>query len=209
MIFEVCIENGTRLDELIEKKAQRVELCDNLAVGGTTVSYGVAKNVAERCQRHGISVMAMIRPRSGNFIYNDNEMTMMLDDIALLSQLNIDGFVIGALTDDHLPDYENLLILLKACGDKQVTFHMAFDLIKAEHQAEAIDWLIKHRVERILTHGSPLNNDIFENISRIKEYVAHAAGRIIIMPGGGVTAANVAALTAMLGVYEAHGTKIL
>ncbi|MDR2181465.1 MAG: copper homeostasis protein CutC, partial [Treponema sp.] len=98
--IEVCIENGTRIDELSARKnpdgslmADRVELNDNLAAGGTTVSYGVAGQVIGRCHDAGIKVMSMVRPRGGGFVYSDDEFSAMLRDLRMLRELGSGGVV--------------------------------------------------------------------------------------------------------------------
>ena len=81
MLYEACIENLTNLPEVVQKRVQRIELCDNLTVGGTTVSYGVMKYGIEYAHEHQVSVAVLIRPRSGNFVYNDQEINIMEEDI--------------------------------------------------------------------------------------------------------------------------------
>lgn len=209
MILEVCIENGTRIDELIGKKAQRIELCDNLAVGGTTVSYGVAKNVIERCHVNGIKVMSMIRPRGGDFVYDDNEISSMLYDIKILKELGTDGVVFGCLNNDNTLDEKNNIKLIEASKGLDITFHMAFDNIKEEDKLKSIDWLYSHGIKRILTHGNSTSNNIIENLNTLQKYINYSNGRVIILPGGGVNKDNYKKIAAALNVNEVHGTKIL
>lgn len=87
MIKEVCVENFTLVPSAIQKGADRIELCDNLSVGGTTVSYGVAAKTISYCRNTNTKVMAIIRPRGGNFIYNEHEIDIMRQDIHLLKSL--------------------------------------------------------------------------------------------------------------------------
>ncbi|MDR1307623.1 MAG: copper homeostasis protein CutC [Treponema sp.] len=121
IILELCIENGTRIDELIAKGADRVELCDNLAAGGTTVSYGVAAGVIRRCRSAGVKVMAMIRPRGGNFVYDDNEFAAMLDDTDMMLKLGAGGIVFGCLTAENRLDREKNLCLIRMAELPAVT----------------------------------------------------------------------------------------
>ncbi len=209
MILEVCIENGTRIDELIKKGAQRIELCDNLAVGGTTVSYGVAKNVIDRCNANNIKVMSMIRPRGGNFVYDDNEIFSMLHDIKILKKLGTHGVVFGCLKGDNTLDEKNNVKLIEASEGVDITFHMAFDNIKENDKLKSIDWLYKNGVKRILTHGNSTSNDIIENLQTLKNYINYSNGRIIILPGGGVNKDNYKDIAKFLNVNELHGTKIM
>lgn len=209
MIKEVCIENGTRIPELIEKKVKRVELCDNLAVGGTTVSYGVAKKVIEQCHANGIEVMAIIRCRAGDFIYSDDEMDMMITDIEQFKKLGVDGVVFGSTTADLRLHKEQALAFIKASQGIKKTFHMAFDHLSDDDQKEAIDFLVSHGVDRILTHGSAKVSLIEENVSHLKEIIAYANNRIIILPGGGITTVNASHLMETLGIQEVHGTRVV
>jgi copper homeostasis protein len=235
LTLEVCVENGSRIDELIGKKADRIELCDNLAVGGTTVSYGVAENVIGRCHTDAapilpdaapilpdavrvpprIRVMSMIRPRGGDFVYSPGERSMMLRDIGVLRDLGTDGVVFGCLTPDGGLDRKTTAELIAEAAGLDITFHMAFDHINQDEQLDALHWLSHNGVSRILTHGSSdPETSIFDNKQRLLQYIEAAASlpqnsRIIILPGGGVTKDNVREICAVLGVNEAHGTRIL
>ncbi|KQU58718.1 copper homeostasis protein CutC [Bacillus sp. Leaf406] len=209
MLKEVCVENFTKVPEAIEKGAQRVELCDNLAVGGTTVSPGVAQVTLDYCRSRNVKVMSMIRPRGGDFVYNVDEIEIMKQDIIHLKEIGTDGVVFGCLTQNGWLDEEAMSTLLEAASGLEVVFHMAFDAITADSQLKAIDWLVEHDVHRILTHGGPSDTRIEDNVDRLKTYIEHASGRIAILPGGGVTSRNVESITSSLGVLEAHGTRIV
>jgi len=212
--LEVCIENCSRLEELAEKGADRVELNDNMAVGGTTVSLGVAEYAIPRCHRAGIKVMSMIRPRGGNFVYSEYELSIMLRDLEILCGLETDGLVFGCLTPSGSLDKEKMLRLAGAAGfgssgkKPELVIHMAFDQINQNEQLDSLRWLADNGITRILTHGSadqgiPIKN----NYKRLKEYIA--AGGIEILPGGGVTKDNFREICADLQIKQAHGTLIL
>jgi len=208
--LEVCIENCTRLKELAEKGADRVELCDNMAVGGTTVSYGVAEFALKRCHASGIKVMTMIRPRGGDFVYSEDELAIMLRDIEILHSLGTDGIVFGCLTGTGRLDREKNLRLIQAGKERNIdiVFHMAFDHLNHDEQPESLRWLADNGVTRILTHGSANQSiPIQNNYKRIKEYIA--LGGIEILPGGGVTGENFREICGELGVTQAHGTRLL
>ena len=209
MIKEFCAENFTDIPAAIRKGAGRIELCDNLAVGGTTPSTGVIEEALAYAGEHAIPVMTMIRPRGGSFVYNDTELKIMHTDLIEAKKIGTDGVVFGCLTEDGQLDEEALELLIETAEGLQITFHMAFDQLSEEAQFEAIDWLSEHEVHRILTHGGPEGSPIEENLPHLKRLIAHAAGRILILPGGGITASNVDQLTQALGVKEAHGTKIV
>jgi copper homeostasis protein len=159
--------------------------------------------------------MSMVRPRGGDFVYDANERAAMLRDIEILRGLGTDGVVFGCLTHDGRLDEETTAKLIaaavgNAAAGMDITFHMAFDVLKADEQFATIDWLATHGVTRILTHGSADGSSpILGNVKRLAQYVKAAAGRLIILPGGGVTKNNVAEVCAALGVNEAHGTRIV
>ena len=207
IIKEFCAENTTLLNQL-NQSVKRVELCDNLAVGGTTPSYGVIKEAARYLHEKDIALATMIRPRGGNFVYNDSELRIMEDDILRAVELESDSLVLGLLTEDNHIDQDGIEQLLPATQGLPLVFHMAFDQIPLEEQKEALDQLVELGFTRILTHGSAQNNDIFENIAHLKDLVDHADGRIEIMIGGGVTADNYQELIEKTGAQAAHGTKI-
>ncbi len=207
IIKEFCAENTTLLNQL-DQSVKRVELCDNLAVGGTTPSYGVIKEAARYLHEKDIALATMIRPRGGNFVYNDSELRIMEDDILRAVELESDSLVLGLLTEDNHIDQDGIEQLLPATQGLPLVFHMAFDHIPLEEQKEALDQLVELGFTRILTHGSAQNNNIFGNIAHLKDLVDHADGRIEIMIGGGVTADNYQELIEKTGAQAAHGTKI-
>ncbi|AVK63281.1 copper homeostasis protein CutC [Lactobacillus sp. CBA3606] len=209
LLKEVALENYTNLPAAIAAGAQRIELNDNLAVGGTTVSRGVMAEAAKYTQEHGITLITMIRPRGGNFVYNDTELKIMEADLLQAQALGVDGVALGALTADGHLDTEAMALLIGAAGGMSVTFHMAFDALAPDQQAPALEWLVAHQVDRILTHGGPLSTPIEACLPTLQTTLKLAAGRIQILPGGGITAANVDQITTALNVPQAHGTKII
>ncbi|MHC5373301.1 copper homeostasis protein CutC [Enterococcus sp. LJL120] len=209
MIKEFCAENFTNIPKAIANGAKRIELCDNLAVGGTTPSTGVIEEALSYGNEHQVPIMTMIRPRGGNFFYNDTELKIMHTDLIEAKKLGTDGVVFGCLTEEHWLDEEALEMLLENAEGLQVTFHMAFDQIPADKQFQAIDWLAEHGVQRILTHGGAAGTKIEDNFSRLKELIDYAKDKLIILPGAGITDENVESVMTTLNVHEAHGTKIV
>lgn len=209
MIKEFCAENLTDLHKLRSPDISRVELCDNLAVGGTTPSYGVIKEAAHYLHEKGISLATMIRPRGGNFVCNDLELKVMEEDILRAVELESDSLVLGLLTEDNQLDTDGIEQLLPATQGLPLVFHMAFDLIPQEDQKAAIDTLIDYGFVRILLHGSAERGNIFDNVAHIKSLVDYADGRIEIMVGGGVTAENCHKICQLTGTSIVHGTKII
>ncbi len=209
MIKEFCAENYTSIPLAIANGANRIELCDNLAVGGTTPSTGVIEEVLSYANEKNVPVMTIIRPRGGDFVYNDIELKIMHTDLIEAKKLGTDGVVIGCLTPSGWLDEEALEVLIDSAEGLQITFHMAFDAIPQERQYEAIDWLVEHGVHRILTHGGVAGTNIENNFVHLKQLIAHADGRIIILPGGGITSENAQVVADTLEVHEVHGTKIV
>lgn len=209
MIKEFCAENFTDIPQAIQKGATRIELCDNLAVGGTTPSTGVIEETITYASEHSVPVMTIIRPRGGNFVYNDLELKIMHTDLIEAKKLGTDGIVIGCLTADNWLDEEAMELFIETAEGLQVTFHMAFDQLSKENQFAAIDWLADHGVQRILTHGGHADTPIEENFEHLKALIRYADGRIILLPGGGVSFKNATEVAEALHVNEVHGTKIV
>ncbi len=208
VLKEACIENTTNLEGAILAGANRIELCDNLAEGGTSVSYGVAKHVVKICHEQNVSVMAMVRPRKGNFVYTKEEISIMIDDILMYKKMSADGVVFGCITDAGLLDKPAINELLKAATGLEVTFHMAFDELVETEKLPAIDWLAEHGVTRILTHGGEGTKLPEETFVHWRKYIDYAAGRIIILPGGGIKSHNMEWITKEIGAAEIHGTDL-
>lgn len=208
VLKEACIENTTNLEGAILAGANRIELCDNLAEGGTSVSYGVAKHVVKICHAQNVSVMAMVRPRKGNFVYTKEEISIMIDDILMYKKMSADGVVFGCITDAGLLDKPAINELLKAATGLEVTFHMAFDELVETENLPAIDWLAEHGVTRILTHGGEGTKLPEETFVHWRKYIDYAAGRIIILPGGGIKSHNMEWIIKETGAAEIHGTGL-
>ncbi|ALS01234.1 copper homeostasis protein CutC [Enterococcus silesiacus] len=209
MIKEFCAENFTNIPTAIRNGAGRIELCDNLAVGGTTPSTGVIEEVVAYAGEKSIPVMTIIRPRGGDFVYNDIELKIMHTDLIEAKKIGTDGVVLGCLTKDNWLDEEALELLIDTAEGIQITFHMAFDVLSKENQLKAIDWLAEHDVHRILTHGGSAGSAIEHNFNHLKELIDYANNRIMILPGGGISSENIDAVVNALGVTEVHGTKIV
>lgn len=209
MIYEFCAENVTLLEKAMQAGARRIELCDNLAVGGTTPSYGVTKAAVELAADYDTTIMTMIRPRGGDFFYNDLEISIMLEDIRLTAQAGSQGVVFGALTADKKLDKANLEKLIAASKGMEIVFHMAFDDLSDQDQLEAIDWLSQAGVTRILTRAGVSGDSLEKRFSHYHRILEHAAGKIEILPGGGIDMDNRQTFIDELGVTQLHGTKVV
>ena len=209
MIYEFCAENVTLLEKAMQAGARRIELCDNLAVGGTTPSYGVTKAAVELAANYDTTIMTMIRPRGGDFVYNDLEIAIMLEDIRLTAQAGSQGVVFGALTADKKLDKPNLEKLIAASKGMEIVFHMAFDELSDQDQLEAIDWLSQAGVTRILTRAGVSGDSLEKRFAHYHRILEHAKGKIEILPGGGIDLDNRQTFIDQLGVTQLHGTKVV
>ena len=209
MIYEFCAENVTLLEKAMQAGARRIELCDNLAVGGTTPSYGVTKAAVELAANYDTTIITMIRPRGGDFVYNDMEIAIMLEDIRLTAQAGSQGVVFGALTADKKLDKPNLEKLIAASKGMEIVFHMAFDELSDDDQLEAIDWLSQAGVTRILTRAGVSGDSLEKRFAHYHRILEHAKGKIEILPGGGIDLDNRQTFIDQLGVTQLHGTKVV
>lgn len=179
--------------------ADRVELCENLGEGGTTPSYG---SIAVARDRLRIALYVLIRPRAGDFLFDESECAVMRADIENCVRLGCDGVVIGALDARGDIDIALCRELIAAAGPLGVTFHRAFDA--ARDQSTALEAAIGLGCERILTSGGA--NDAWSGADRIAALSEQAGGRIALMAGAGVTAHNIVALAQRAKVHELHAS---
>ncbi len=177
--------------------AGRIELCDNLAVGGTTPSHGMVAVALERC---GVPVYPIIRSRGGEFVFGADDLDAMLRDVSHFRALGVPGVVIGAVTPDGAVDPDMTARLRDAAGPMDLTFHKAFDAVR--DQAEALETLIALGIPRVLTSGGA--GTAWEGRDALAALVRQAAGRIVVMPGGGIIAEHAAMLVAHTGATEIH-----
>ena len=209
MIYEFCAENVTLLEKAMQAGARRIELCDNLVVGGTTPSYGVTKAAVELAANYDTTIMTMIRPRGGDFVYNDLEIAIMLEDSRLTAQAGSQGVVFGGLTAEKKLDKANLEKLIAASKGMEIVFHMAFDELSDEDQLEAIDWLSQAGVTRILTRAGVSGDSLDKRFAHYHRILEHAKDKIEILPGGGIDLGNRQTFIDQLGVTQLHGTKVV
>jgi copper homeostasis protein len=177
--------------------ADRIELCENYANGGTTPSYGYLKTVREQIS---IPVFPMIRPRGGDYFHSADEIEVIRKDILLCKELGFEGVVFGLLNQDGTIDRENTARLTEAAYPLEVTFHRAFD--RCKDPLEALETIIDCGCNRILTSGQ--EPKVTEGLALVKQLVELANDRIIIMPGSGLNSSNLASIISTAGVSEVH-----
>lgn len=205
LIREFCAGDFTELPRVVAAGVERIELCDNLAVGGTTPSYGMIQEASELVKDRKTTLTVMIRPRGGNFVYNSYELKIMENDIIKSLEAGAQALVFGALTDNNQIDIEAMETLMIATQGTPVTFHMAFDEIV--DQKAAIDLLVELGVDKILMHGDSLDKPI--NSDKIAELVDYAANQLSILVGGGVNSDNAVDVAEACKTSFVHGTKII
>lgn len=199
VLFEACVDSVESAVAAQEGGADRVELCADLLEGGITPSSGAIKLTR---QLLSIPVNILIRPRGGDFCYSSSEFEVMKLDIAQAKMLGADGIVIGILNPDGTIDNDRTAELIDLARPMSVTFHRAFDMTC--DPLNSLETLIELGVERLLTSGQEAT--VWEGIDLISELVQQAQGRIIIMPGGGITEHNVAHIIARSRVSEVHAS---
>ena len=188
ILIEAAVESRNAALAAVEGGADRLELCTDLAHGGTTPDLNLLH------VQLAIPVFVLVRPRAGDFVYTDAEHRTMLEQISGAKSAGVHGIVTGDLSLDRTRD------LIAAARPLPVTFHRAFDVFP--DRSEALERLIELGVERVLTSGGAPTAP--EGADEIRRLVVQAKGRIGILPGGGINPTNVARLVQQTGVREVH-----
>lgn len=195
--IEICIDSVASARAAEKGGANRVELCQNLFEGGTTPSAGMIQEVRRAIR---IPVFVIIRPRGADFCYSDAEFRVMERDVRLARELGADGIVLGLLKPNGTIDVARTRALIRAAAPLPITFHRAFDVTPNPFQA--LETLIRLGVQRVLTSGQ--ERTVLEGIEIIEALVKRARGRIIVMPGGGISDRNFAKIRQLSGAREFH-----
>jgi len=197
MRFEVCVDSIEGVRAARAAGADRVELCADLVEGGTTPSLGAIRRARTI---DGLRLHVMIRPRGGDFLYSEDELAAMEQDIAIAKAEGADGVVFGLLLPDGTVDAERTARLIEAARPMAVTFHRAFDL--AAEAVAALETLAELGAERVLTSGQA--ESALAGLPVIADLVRRADGRVIVMPGGGINSGNVRKIVRQSGCREVH-----
>lgn len=195
-LIEVCVDSMESVYAAVRGGADRLELCANLIIGGTTPS---AFMIAEAAQT-GIPVNVLIRPRFGDFLFTEDEKREQLKQIAQLKALGAHGAVVGALCEDGTLDTSFLRECRSAAQGLHLTLHRAFDVCRDPF--EALETAVELGFDTILTSGQ--RAAAMEGAELIARLVACAGGRLTVMPGSGVNAGNIAALQRATGARAFH-----
>jgi copper homeostasis protein len=179
--------------------AHRIELCAAYAEGGLSPTEASIRMVKELTK---VPVFVMVRPRGGDFIYSQNEIREMCFDMDRAIVAGADGFVLGALTKNRMPDTNTMKWLIDSAGGKPITFHRAFDL--TANPLEAMEILIENRVQRILSSGQ--KKSAVEGIQLLADLQKQAAGRICVMPGAGINSTTIERIRKETNCLEFHAS---
>ena len=196
--LEVCCGDMQSVLAAKEGGADRIELCQALEMDGLTPS---AEMMAEAIGL-GIPVQVLIRPREGDFVYDEAEIETMLKEIRLAKRLGANGVVIGALKSDGSIDEETIRCLVSEATGLSITFHRAFDV--CSQPTEALEQIVSLGCHRLLTSGQAPSAE--QGIPLIKRLVEQSGGRLIIMPGAGVNQENARRILSETGAHEIHGS---
>ena len=197
--LEICANSFTSALAAQNGGAHRVELCENMAEGGTTPSYAQIKLCKENLN---IEVWPIIRPRGGDFLYTELEFNLMKEDIKICKSLGCDGIVIGILKTNGEIDILRCAELIELAKPMPVAFHRAFDM--SNDLFKALEDLINLGVVRVLTSGAA--NTALNGVEVIKKLVKQAQNRIEIMPGAGVNPKNISQILKTTGATNIHSS---
>ena len=197
VIVEAAVESLDDALAAVAGGADRLELCANLNAGGTTPSAAVIAAVLEKVE---VPVVVMIRPREGDFMYSEDELSQMYEDVALAHALGASGVVFGVLDTFERLDLERTAALVEASGGLAVTFHRAIDHVA--RRVVAIDALAALGVKRVLSSGGA--ETARDGTDELRAMVQRAGDRLTIVAGGGVRASNAREIVERTGVTELH-----
>ncbi|MFC1530002.1 copper homeostasis protein CutC [Gemmatimonadota bacterium] len=198
-VFEVCVDTVSGAVASARAGADRIELCAGLVEGGVTPSRGMIGRVVEVAS---IDCVVLIRPRGGDFLYSEDGIRVMLEDIIAAREAGAFGIATGALTVEGTIDTDVMTRLIEAARPMQVTCHRAYDMARDPH--EALDTLIELGVDRVLTSGH--ERSVTDALDLVADLVSRADGRIAVMPGGGVREENIREVLEHTGAREVHFT---
>lgn len=179
MLLEICTNSYQSAKNAQDAGANRIELCQELSVGGITPSYGLINQVIKHLS---IETFVLVRPRSGNFMYSDDEFEMMKQDIQICKELGCHGIVSGVLNSDNTLDISRTKELIELSKPLSFTFHRAFDCVA--NPFETLEQLVDLGVDRILTSGQKSKAE--NGIELLKQLKEKAKNRITILPGSGI-----------------------
>lgn len=196
-ILECCVDSVESAINAKNGGANRLELCSNLIIGGTTPDVALVKEIRKHTD---IRIHALIRPRFGDFCYTQYEMEIMKSQIRTLKEAGVEGVVIGVLDEDGNLDVRQMQELLQEAGGLSITLHRAFDMCREPFQT--LEEAIQLGIDTILTSGQ--KQSAWEGRELLKELIEKADGRIDIMAGAGINASVIEKLIPVTGETSFH-----
>ena len=198
-LIEACVDSYASAMAAARGGADRLELCANLAIGGTTPSLSLFRQVRRDCP---VKANVLIRPRFGDFLYDQAELEEMAEEIDAFRELGANGVVIGVLTPEGALDQAAMARLMERAGDMEVTLHRAFDMTRDPFAA--LEAAISLGCRTILTSGQERSAAAGKDL--LRELRTRAAGRIDIMAGSGVRKGNIQDIHDHTGITAFHTT---
>ena len=199
MHVEICCNSILSARNAKMGGAYRIELCQALGEGGTTPSAATIEYCVNELNLH---TRVLIRPRGGNFVYDNDEMAVILRDIKLAKRFGANAVVVGFLTPEGDIDIEKTRVAVEAAEDMGVTFHRAFD--ECRNPEEALEQIIDCGCQKLLTSGC--KPTAWEGTAMITQLVSQSARRIDIIAASGIVSTNAAEIITLTGVDEIHGS---
>lgn len=196
--IEIATTDYITTEAAVMGGADRIELCSAITEGGLTPSMGHIKKCREQFE---LPIFPIIRPRSGDFLYTDEEFDVMLTDVKLCKELGCNGVVAGFLLKDGRINRKRIERLVQVAYPMEVTFHRAFD--RCKDPFVSLEEIIEAGCKRILTSGQQLK--AIDGLELIQQLVSAAGDRIIIMPGSGLKPGNIKQVAMATGAKEFHG----
>jgi copper homeostasis protein len=202
MILEACVESLNEAIVAEKLGAQRIELCDNLSVDGTTPSAGTIEIAHEVLS---IPIMVLIRPRGGDYVYSEDEIRIMEKDILFCKSIGVTGVVFGALNPDHTIDLALMKRMIDLARPMKITFHKAID--QTSDPIAALNSIMELGVDYVLTSGGA--KTAFEGQQNINEMVRLSNGKLKVIAAGDITKSNLQYHMTNIRTDEFHGKQIL
>lgn len=196
-ILEVCTDSMESALAAERGGADRIELCGNLVIGGTTPSRALFEKIRKETN---LKIRVLLRPRFGDFCYSQNEYEILIEEVKMFRQLGADGIVIGCLNPDGSLNMEQMKGLIEESGEMDVTLHRAFDV--SRDAMEALEQAISLGCRTILTSGQ--KNSAWEGRASLAKLQEESRGRIEILAGSGIKPEIIGQLHKETGITSYH-----
>lgn len=209
MIREIAVADIDTIRRALAAGVERVELSADLSIGGISPSVMLVQEALTLTNAAGVDLVVMVRPRGGDFVYSHLEIDKMIGTLKQFRAIGVHYVTFGALDEMGHLDRCHMVKLLEAAKPMHVVFHMAFDDIKPEYQEQALHWLARNKVIRVLTHGGQLTESIDDCLPHLRQIQEWTPIGMTILPGGGINFRNMNEIADTLDVKEIHGSHII